>query len=90
MDDSTQIMHMLGQISGKLDGMEKHMTANHTAVNQRLDEIQKSNNQRFDALESRVEHVEEEQKSMIWKIASWSSLGGALVAGVVQLLQNHK
>lgn len=90
MSDSTQIMHMLGQISGKLDGMEKHIAANHTAVNQRLDEIQNSNNQRFDALEKRVEHVEEEQKSMIWKIASWSSLGGALVAGVVQILQNHK
>ena len=112
MDDSKQILQMLGKIDGKLEGLEHTVDSNHAAINQRLNDIQKSNEQRFDGiersvderlksiennigarldhLENRVEHVESEQKNMIWKIAGWSGLSGALVTGVVELLKHAK
>ena len=112
MDDSKQILQMLGKIDGKLEGLEHTVDSNHAAINQRLNDIQKSNEQRFDGiersvderlksiennigarldtLEERVGEVEDEQKNMIWKIAGWSGLSGALVTGVVELLKNAK
>ncbi len=112
MDDSKQILQMLGKIDGQLEGLGRTVDANHKAVNQRLDDLQKSNEHRFDVmergfdtrlksiednigtrldhLENRVEHVETEQKNMIWKIAGWSGLSGALVTGVVELLKHAK
>ena len=88
---------MLGKIDGQLEGLGRTVDANHKAVNQRLDDLQKSNEHRFDGiersfdgLETRVEHVESEQKTMIWKIAGWSGLSGALVTGVVELLKHAK
>ena len=112
MDESKQILQMLGKIDGQIEGLERTAEHNHAAINQRLDDIQKSNEQRFDGiersvdtrlrsiedsigkrldgLEERVGEIEDEQKNMIWKIAGWSGLSGALVTGVVELLKHAK
>lgn len=88
MADNDQIVQLLGEIRGELKGINAVMERNHQSMNQRLDDIQSSNNQRFDAVERRVDHMESEQKAIIWKVASWSSLGGAIVAGGVELIKH--
>ena len=85
--DNDQIIQLLGEIRGELRGVSEVIKNNHAAVNQRLEDMASSNERRFDAIEKRVEHVETEQKNMIWKISGWSGLGGALVAGVIELLK---
>ena len=90
MDETKQILQMLGKIDGKLEGLERTIDLNQQNINQRLDDLQKSNDQRFDSIEKRVEHVEEEQKNMIWKVAGWSGLTGAIVTGAVELMKQFK
>ena len=82
------ISQQLGLVLGKLDGIEKMMDANHVSINRRLDDMQDNNDRRFDAVEKRVEHIETEQKNIIWKVASWSSLGGAIVAGSIEAIKH--
>lgn len=82
------ISKQLGLVLGKLEGIEKMMDANHIALHRRLDDMQDNNDRRFDAVEKRVEHIEAEQKNIIWKVASWSSLGGAIVAGSIEAMKH--
>ena len=86
--ESSQILQVLGEIRGELKGINAMIAANHTSVNQRLEDMQKSNDQRLDGIEARVEHVEAEQKAIIWKVAGWSSLGGAIVTAGVELIKH--
>lgn len=87
MGENDQVIQLLGEIKGELKGINQVIHANHSSVQQRFDDMQKSIDQRFDSIEKRVEHVESEQKNIIWKVASWSSLGGAVVAGSVELMK---
>jgi hypothetical protein len=86
--ESSQILQVLGEIRGELKGINAMIAANNTSVNQRLEDMQKSNDQRLDGIEARVEHVEAEQKAIIWKVAGWSSLGGAIVTAGVELIKH--
>lgn len=97
--ENDQVIQLLGELKGELKGMRDVITANHEsakqrtesnhiAVNQRLTDMQEAMGQRLDAVEKRIEHVEVEQKNIIWKVASWSSLGGAIVAGGIELIKH--
>ena len=86
-NNSDTISMQLGQILGKLDGIDRVINANHESVSKRLEDMQANNDRRFDSIEKRVEHVETEQKNIIWKVASWSSLGGAIVAGGLEIIK---
>lgn len=89
-DQSSQLLGALGEIKGELKGINQAIERNHIATNQRLNDIQDSNNMRFDAIERRVEHVESEQKAQALKIAGWSSLSGAIISIGVAAIQHFK
>lgn len=72
----------LGKVQGQLTAITQLLQAHHEANNKRMDDLQKAIDGRFDTLETRIQTLEQNERSTAIKAAA----SGATAAGVAMLL----
>jgi hypothetical protein len=74
--------HALGEVRGQLTSITLLLQAQHEASNRRMDDLQKSIDNRFDSLENRIGTLEQNERGTAIKAAA----SGAGAAGLTILL----
>lgn len=91
MDDNKQAQHqmivMLGQIQGELRGVREIVQANHSSLHQRIDDMVKSNEARFENVEDRISKVESNHQQLLMKTAAGGGMAGGIVAAGIEIIK---
>lgn len=96
------VAEKLGELTGEMRAMNRTMDASLQAIrdelkrieaasNRQMERLENGINQRLDGMDNRIIELEKEDKTLIEKVSRLSAvgggIGGALAAGLVELLK---
>jgi len=84
--DNSQLLIAFGRMEAELQGLRDQATAHHVSVMRRMDDLDKAAHQRIDVIEDRVAVLERDNKHH-FRQAGWGGAGGALVAGLIEMIR---
>ena len=79
---NSDLLLQLGKLEGQVGQILQIMQANHSATNQRLDDMRAALNARVDGLDSRIERIENHERSTAIRSAASGALSGAVASAI--------
>lgn len=86
-DTEHQILQLLGQIQGELNGIQNVMAANHNAMQQRINDVVNANEIRFKAVEDRLAKAESNHMTLLLRTGAAGGLTGGVVAVGIEMIR---
>ena len=83
-----QMLQELSRVSGQLDAITKMINQQGETTHQRIDDMRRSVEQRFDGIEKRLGTLEQNERGTAARTAAVGALSGALVTAGMQLLRH--
>ena len=77
---NSDLLLQLGKLEGQVGQILQLMQANHTATNQRLDDMRAAFNARMDGHDTRLERIESRERSTAIKAAASGALSGMVIS----------
>ena len=77
---NSDLLLQLGKLEGQVGQILQLMQANHTATNQRLDDMRAAFNARMDGHDTRLERIESRERSTAIKAAASGALSGMVTS----------
>lgn len=89
MDDKQAhlMISMLGQIQGEVKGLRDLVQANHSSINQRIEDLAQSNHTRFENVEDRIDKLENSHQQLLMKTAAGGGVAGGIVAAGIEIIK---
>lgn len=79
---NSDLLLQLGKLEGQVGQVLQLMQANHTATNQRLDDMRAAFNARMDGHDSRIEKIEHRERGTAIRSAASGALSGAVTSAI--------
>lgn len=79
---NSDLLLQLGKLDGQISQILSMMQANHTAINQRLDDMRAAFNARLDGHDSRIEKIESRERGTAIKAAASGALSGMVTSAI--------
>lgn len=87
-DVNTAALLELAQVKGQLSTVIQLLQQNHAHTNQRLDDLSRSVDSRFDKLDDRLSRVEDRERSTALRTASYGAGAAALVTAAIEAIKH--
>ena len=86
-DSNSEILMHLGRIEGQVSQPMALMASGQTAVNQRLDDMNKAIDRQLSNHESRIEKLEDRERGTAIKASVAGTVSAAIVSGAIAMMK---